>query len=261
MASNLTENFADSSNDMRNVAGFAFGGKTIAGSTIYLHPPATIQPQQFPGDTPSELDCDLTHLPDGVVVHYYVNISGPVIARDVVDSIVCGTEHSRLPRRSRPAPPGRRDGRPEHFVVRNADGPVITSRVESSVIAYVSPGQRGLDGESALSDATGDPSASTGNPDADNEQLEPEGNGRSLGSNARHVQGSFEGRGQGPSDDVRCSLRERRLRNRRCGDAAARRKSAVKAKRRLPLKRITCTDIVPIDDAKVLMDHAHSKSM
>ncbi|KAF6742640.1 hypothetical protein DFP72DRAFT_1179112 [Ephemerocybe angulata] len=234
MASNLTENFADSSNDMRNIAGFAFGGKTIAGSTIYLHPPATIQPQQFPGDgTPSELDCDLTRLPDGVVVHYYINISGPVIARDVVDSIVCGTEHSRLPRRSRPAPPGRRDGRPEHFVVRNADGPVITSRVESSVIAYVSPMQRGLDGESALSDATGDPSASKGNNSSQRGMVDP-----------------------CVPMPVMCKVA---LKDE---DRAPQTMFAVKAKRRLPLKRITCTDIVPVDDAKVLMDQcAHSKSM
>ncbi|KAF6748228.1 hypothetical protein DFP72DRAFT_917282 [Ephemerocybe angulata] len=260
--SSSTNNVGDTSNDMRNVAGFAFGGKNIAGSTIYLHPPAPIQPNQVrQGDNPNASDYDLSHLPEGVVVHYFIDIRGPVIARDVLNSIVCGTEHSHLPGRSRPRPahPGRGDGRPEHFFVRNIGGPAITSRVEDSVIAYVIPGQAGS-GERTLYDAMDDPSINKGNPDADDEHPERNGSSGPLRDNSRYAQGAFKGRGQGPSDDVR-SLRERRLRNRRCGDAAKRRQSAAKAKRRQPLKRITCTDSVSVDGAKVVVEQcAYSKS-
>ncbi|KAF5310447.1 hypothetical protein D9611_012312 [Ephemerocybe angulata] len=108
--------------DMENVSDFALTAN-VTRSVVYMPQPA-----------PTASPCEISGEVDGGVYHRFVNIQGPILARDVADSTISGAENAASTPVPRPA--AESGSTSEHFYVRNCSSWIMTGTVNGSIIFH-----------------------------------------------------------------------------------------------------------------------------
>ncbi|KAF6748229.1 hypothetical protein DFP72DRAFT_1074496 [Ephemerocybe angulata] len=255
--------------NLENVGDFAVTAN-VAHSTIYMPAPPPAQPFHIQSDAPSQSSCVHPAQLDGVTYHRYVNVRGPIVAGDVNQSIIGGTQHASIPPTSSEAALtiGSGNGSSEHYHFQNCSSWLTIGRIDSSVIVHRNADQEKSE-EMASREASGGPSSGLDAPGSYNQKFEPQGSGGSM-------RGAPQGpvistrRGRGPADIAESlSLASRLKRAERHALAALKRhklQASLQPPRKAPTTRPAFTftatpDQTPFEDDLVNCEYtSNSKS-